>query len=83
MLTDNIVLKQNGLYESWFTAEQPNYWPITWTSYWLEHKLWELNPTGYHITNILIHAASSVIALVTAAGYRFAARFGRQATNIT
>jgi tetratricopeptide (TPR) repeat protein len=57
MLTNNVVLKEKGLYRSWLTTAQPNYWPITWTSYWLEHKLWGLNPTGYHITNILIHTA--------------------------
>jgi protein O-mannosyl-transferase len=56
MLTGNLVLQPNGLYRSWFTTEQLNYWPITWTSYWLEHLLWKENPTGYHATNILIHA---------------------------
>jgi len=57
MLTESIALKEDGLYKCWFTSQQPNYWPITWTSYWLEHKLWELKPAGYHITNILIHTA--------------------------
>ena len=61
MLTDNAVLKENGLYQCWFTATQPNYWPITWTSYWLEHKLWGLKPAGYHITNILIHTACALL----------------------
>lgn len=61
MLTDNIVLKQNGLYKSWLTTEQLNYWPITWTSYWLDHKLWKLNATGYHLTNILIHAVCTFL----------------------
>jgi len=61
MLTGNIVLDENGLYQSWFTAKQGNYWPITWSSYWLEHKLWELKPAGYHITNILIHLACTLL----------------------
>jgi len=60
-LIENTVLKGGGLYRSWFTTAQPNYWPITWTSYWLEHKLWELNPAGYHIINILIHAACALL----------------------
>lgn len=60
-LIENTVLKEGGLYRSWFTTAQPNYWPITWISYWLEHKLWELNPTGYHITNILIHTACALL----------------------
>jgi len=61
MLTGNIVLDENGLYQSWFTTKQGNYWPITWTSYWLEHKLWKLKPAGYHITNILIHTVCSLL----------------------
>jgi hypothetical protein len=62
MLTRNIVLQPGGLQRSWFTTDQPNYWPITWTSYWIEHKLWGMNPTGYHLTNILIHALSAILA---------------------
>jgi tetratricopeptide (TPR) repeat protein len=61
MLTESIALKEDGLYKCWFTSQQPNYWPITWTSYWLEHKLWELKPAGYHITNILIHLACTLL----------------------
>jgi tetratricopeptide (TPR) repeat protein len=60
-LTKNIVLRENGLYQSWFAPKQPNYWPMTWTSYWLEHKFWGLNPAGYHITNILIHTACALL----------------------
>lgn len=61
MLTDNIVLKEHGLYRSWLTTEQPNYWPLTWTSYWLEYQLWGLNPTGYHVVNVLLHAVSALL----------------------
>ncbi|HEU4346109.1 MAG TPA: tetratricopeptide repeat protein, partial [Candidatus Binatia bacterium] len=61
MLTDNIVLKERGLYRSWFTTEQPNYWPLTWTSYWLEYQLWGFNPIGYHVGNVLLHAASALL----------------------
>ena len=60
-LTENPVLKEYGLYRCWFTIEQPNYWPITWMTYRLEYELWGLNPTGYHITNILIHTACALL----------------------
>ena len=61
MLTQNVVLKPDGLHRSWFTTDQPNYWPITWTSYWIENKLWGLDPAGYHLTNILIHALCALL----------------------
>ncbi len=62
MLTANIILEKDGLYRTWFTTEQLNYWPMVWTSFWIEHQLWELNPTGYHVTNILLHAACTLLA---------------------
>src|SRR4051812_4319146 len=30
--------------------------PLTWFTYALDYQLWGLNPRGYHITNIAIHA---------------------------
>ena len=60
-LTKNIVLEEHGLYRVWFTTESVNYWPITWTSFWIEHRLWGLNPTGYHVVNVLIHAGAAVL----------------------
>jgi len=61
MLTENVVLREHGLYRSWFSTVQNNYWPITWSSYWLEHKFWKLNPVGYHVTNILIHTVCALL----------------------
>jgi hypothetical protein len=87
-LTDNIVLKPNGLAASWFTTAQPNYWPMTWTSFWLENKLWKLNPTGYHITNILIHALCAwliwriLIRLNICAGLPIALLFAVHPVNV-
>lgn len=60
-LTKNIVLEENGLYRVWFTTESVNYWPIVWTSYWMEHQLWGLNPTGYHVVNVVLHALCALL----------------------
>ena len=61
MLTENPVLAKNGLYKAWFTTQQFNYWPITWTSYWIEHNIWGLNPAGYHIVNVVLHLLCSML----------------------
>ncbi len=39
----------------------PQYYPVTHTTFWLEYHLWELHPSGYHVINILLHAASAVM----------------------
>ncbi len=61
MLTENPILEANGLYNSWFTAKQTNYWPVTWTSFWIEHKFFGLNPAGYHIVNVVLHILCSIL----------------------
>src|SRR5438876_10743804 len=48
----------NGLYRMWFTTEPLDYWPLTTSSFWIEWRLWGLNPTGYHLTNLLLHVGS-------------------------
>lgn len=38
-----------------------NYAPLHLVSYMLDYQLWELNPTGYHFGNILLHALNGVL----------------------
>ena len=62
LLTENkLVHASNGLYRMWFTQEPIDYWPVTNTSFWIEWRLWCMNPTGYHITNMLLHAAGCLM----------------------
>ena len=37
------------------------YQPLSWLSYSLDYALWGLNPFGYHLTNLILHAASAVL----------------------
>ncbi len=60
-LLNHIVIRENGLYRVLFTADSFTYWPVTFGSYWIEHQLWGLNPAGYHIDNVLIHAACAIL----------------------
>ena len=56
-----IVHAADGLKRIWFTTEPIDYWPVTNSSFWVEWRLWGPHPTGYHLTNVLLHAASALL----------------------
>lgn len=60
-----------GIWQLWFDPasaymqgdkwREGHYWPLLYTTFWLEHKLWGFSPLGYHIVNILIHFVNTVL----------------------
>jgi len=62
-VTDNPVLKDaSGLAAAWTRLDAtPQYYPLTHTSLFVDHALWGLHPLGYHLVNVLLHAASAVV----------------------
>jgi len=35
--------------------------PVTWLTFGLDHALWGMNAFGYHLSNVLLHAANAVL----------------------
>ncbi|MBK8913331.1 MAG: tetratricopeptide repeat protein [Phycisphaerales bacterium] len=62
-LTRNPLVQSgwDGLRRIWFTTESPQYYPLVFTTFWIEHKLWGLAPFGYHLVNVLLHAANAIL----------------------
>jgi tetratricopeptide (TPR) repeat protein len=60
-VTENLVLRSfDGLQRLWLQPQSvPQYYPVTFTSFWLEYHLWGLQPFGYHFVNVLLHAANA------------------------
>src|SRR5437867_604660 len=48
----------------WTTFHMGHYAPLTWMTLGLDHVLWGMNPLGYHLTSLLLHAANAVIFYV-------------------
>ncbi len=62
-LTQNPLLTApDGLRRIWFSLESPSqYFPLTYTTFYIERALWGLHPAGYHLINLLLHAANAVL----------------------
>ena len=37
------------------------YYPLVFTSFWVEYQVWKLQPLGYHLVNVLLHALNAVL----------------------
>ena len=62
-VTENETLRSlHGLYRIWFEyGAVPQYYPLVHTTFWLEFQAWNLNPLGYHLVNVLIHAINATL----------------------
>ncbi len=62
-LTNNpLISDPGGLWTIWLAPEKsPQYYPLVFSSFWLEYRLWGLNPVGYHLNNILLHIGTAFL----------------------
>jgi hypothetical protein len=58
-----------GLKEIWNPQSTylDQYYPLVFTSYWLEYRFWGANPAGYHVTNLALHLVNVVLVFLVAA----------------
>jgi protein O-mannosyl-transferase len=60
---NNVTLRStDGLRRIW-TDPRANsqYYPLVYTSYWIECRLWGPNPRPMHVLNILLHSCSAIL----------------------
>lgn len=51
-----------GLWRIWSSpGESPQYYPLVFTTFWLEARLWGSSAAGFHVVNILLHAAGALL----------------------
>ncbi len=62
-ILDNPLLRDvGGLWRIWFEpGSSTEYYPLEETTQWLEWQLWADRAMGYHVVNIILHIASSLL----------------------
>jgi protein O-mannosyl-transferase len=52
----------SGLVRIWTEpGATQQYYPLVYTVFWLEHRLWGNSTLGYHLLNILLHTSSALL----------------------
>ena len=60
LVKDNELIKSlAGLRDIWFSTRPYDFFPLTYTTFWLEWPLWGDDPTGYHLVNLALHLAGA------------------------
>ncbi len=58
-----------------------NWHPLTWISHAVDYALWGLNPFGHHLTNNILHALNSMLAVLVAVALLNVVRRGQTGTR--
>lgn len=62
VINNQLLRSLAGLGRIWFEpGATPQYYPLTFTLFWAQFQLWGLNPFGYHLVNILVHAVNALL----------------------
>ena len=56
-----VVQTPGGVLDAWVPGRTPQWYPMVFVSFWAQHALHGLDPFGYHLVNVLLHAASSLM----------------------
>ena len=61
-LTHNSLIHANdGLQRIWLTTEAKDYYPLLYTSFWFQWRMWGDDPMPYHLLNLVQHLIASLL----------------------
>ena len=66
---NNLEIKKSGIDRiawAFSSFSNGNWHPLTWISLSIDYALWDLNPYGFHLSNILFHSLNTLIVILLA-----------------
>jgi len=67
------VTAASGPWAYWTTFKQTDFWPLSYTFYWIFYRLFGETTLYYHLVNLSVHALNAVLVFVLAS--RFSLRW--------
>jgi tetratricopeptide (TPR) repeat protein len=65
-LTENPAMTSpDGLVKIWSSRSVSRYYPLTLTTFWVQRRLWDLNPLPYHAVNVVLHGLNAILIYLT------------------
>ena len=61
ILENPAVQLPRGVLDAWVPGSTPQYYPLVFVSFWVQHAVHGLDPYGYHLANVLLHVGSSIM----------------------
>ena len=58
VLNNPLLKNARGLLNIWTKPHlipQGHFWPLVYTTFWVEYQIWGTSPFGYHSSNVLLH----------------------------
>lgn len=56
------VTSPDGFWRVWVPTETVQYYPLVFTLFWLQARLWGVDePGGFHVVNVLLHAMTAIL----------------------
>lgn len=59
-----IVQSSDGWLTLWSPGATPQYYPLVFLGFWMQHAVFGLEPLPYHLVNIGMHAANAALLLI-------------------
>ena len=50
----------------WTTVLLGHYVPVSWMTLGIDYLIWGMNPTGYHLTNVVLHSVNAAVFYLVA-----------------
>lgn len=61
IVANPLIKAADGLKKIWLSRESIDYWPVSYSLYWTEWRLWGLDTQGYHVVNLCLHIATCLV----------------------